>query len=341
MSLNNKPRIMIVGSALPAPQSLETFYKNAFETLGHTVHQTCIAPNHGLIHRVRQRLGRLSHTGLPPMETGESVMQEAQRFKPDLTIVFRGEHLRPEPVEYLNKLSTLGCVNIYTDSPFVIPGNGAAKLMPSLQSYSCIYTFSKGLLPAFSQLGAKHVAWLPFGFDPGMHAKPQPKNTDWYTPVAYLGAWGPLQQAWLEPLASRGLKIYGPGWQHAQKGSCTRHAWQPGKGMGTEMCHAIQGADIVFNMVRAEHGCAHSMKTFEIPACGGFMLTNFTEEQAEFFTDGQHCVYFQTQNEMLAKLTYYMSHPEQRQRIAYEGRIEAIKHPYTLRATQILKDCAA
>lgn len=95
---------------------------------------------------------------------------------------------------------------------------------------------------------------------------------------------------------------------------------------------------MVFNMVRAEHGCAHSMKTFEIPACGGFMLTNWTKEQAEFFEDDKDCVFFHTQEEMLDRAKYYISHDAQRRRIAEAGHAAVQPHSYVVRARQILDE---
>ena len=42
------------------------------------------------------------------------------------------------------------------------------------------------------------------------------------------------------------------------------------------------------------------MKTFEIPACGGFMLTNRTDEQLEFFAEDEGAAYYSTAAELLA-----------------------------------------
>jgi hypothetical protein len=330
--------------AVPYPSEssgLIEFYRRAFLSLGHQVHLVSMCKKHGLRDRVRHQLARLSFRGLPPDWDGASLMEAADRFQPDLVIIGRGERLRPEPIRHLRERSRLGCINIYPDSPLVIPGSGAVGILPSMAEYTCVYTFSRALVPVFHQLGARCARWLPFGFDPEMHRIPSATGPALKSTVAYLGAWGPLQETWLAPLAPLGLGIYGPGWRHSRRDSPVRAAWREGRGVGAEMASAIAGADMVFNMVRAEHGCAHSMKTFEIPACGGFMLTNWTEEQAEFFEDGKHCAFFHTREEMLDKATYYAAHADARTKIAAAGHAEAGKHPYTLRAAQILKDCAA
>jgi spore maturation protein CgeB len=328
--------------AVPYPSDstgILQFYRRAFIKLGHDVKLVAISEQHSFRDRLRYQLARFSYSGLQPDWFGEALIQAADCFQPDLTIIGRAERLLPEPIRYLRERSPLGCINIYPDSPLVIPGKGAVGMLASLAEYSSVYTFSRTLVPVFYQLGARCVHWLPFGFDPETHRISPSSDSLLQTTVAYLGAWGPLQEAWLEPQASLGVGIYGPGWQHLRSGSPLRTAWRKGRGIGTEMSSAIAGADMVFNLVRAEHGCAHSMKTFEIPACGGFMLTNWTEEQAEFFEDGKHCVFFRTREEMLEKAIYFSTREYERIKIAVAGNLEASKHPYTTRAAQILKNC--
>lgn len=327
--------------AVPYPSEssgLIEFYRRAFVSLGHQVHLVSMSEKFGLRDRVRHQVARLSYRGLPPDWDGASLIEAADRFKPDLVIIGRGERLRPEPIRHLRERSRLGCINIYPDSPLVIPGSGAVEMLPSMAEYTCVYTFSQALVPVFHQLGARCARWLPFGFDPKMHRIPSTPDPTLRSTVAYLGAWGPLQETWLEPLAPFSLSIYGPGWRHARRDSLVRAAWRVGRGTGPEMAAAIAGADMVFNMVRAEHGCAHSMKTFEIPACGGFMLTNWTKEQAEFFEDDKDCVFFHTQEEMLDRAKYYISHDAQRRRIAEAGHAAVQPHSYVVRARQILDE---
>ena len=331
--------ILLVVPFSSEASGLMEFYRRAFSSLGHQVQLISIFEKFALKDRLRNYMARIGNRGLQTDWDGETLIEEAKRFHPDLTIICRGERLRPEPIRCLRELSSLGCINIYPDSPLVVPGAGIAALLPSLAEYTCVYTFSRSLIPVFEQLGARRVRWLPFGFDPVVHSGCRPLDPSFSSHVAYLGAWGTLQEAWLEPLAPLGLSIYGPGWRHAKRDGQVYAAWKKGRGMGAEMSAAISGAEIVFNLVRAEHGCAHSMKTFEIPACGGFMLTNWTEEQAEFFEDGKQCVFFHTREEMLEKATYYASHAVERLKIAAAGQAVAFEHSYTQRAAQILSDC--
>jgi spore maturation protein CgeB len=42
----------------------------------------------------------------------------------------------------------------------------------------------------------------------------------------------------------------------------------------------------------------HNMRTWEIPAAGGVMLSTFTPEQAEFFPEGEAAFYYRSPEEM-------------------------------------------
>lgn len=60
-------------------------------------------------------------------------------------------------------------------------------------------------------------------------------------------------------------------------------------------------------------------RVFDILACGGFCLTNYQPEIAEFFEDGVELVMYMDSADMLRKAEYYMTHEEERKQIAQAG----------------------
>lgn len=61
------------------------------------------------------------------------------------------------------------------------------------------------------------------------------------------------------------------------------------------------------------------LRALDIMGAGGFLLSNYQPELAEFFVDGQEVVLFESKEDMLAKAAYYLEHDEERQEIAYRG----------------------
>lgn len=330
-------RVLIVSPGVRVTDfSLESFYRRAFTQLGCQAEIVCMMQPGRLAaieDGLRRRVGRMIRTGLPPDMHGRRIVSTARDFRPDITIVVRGERLRAEAVGALEALSPRGCYNIYPDHPFTIPGPGAVRLREALGQYRAVFTFSRSLVPVFMQLGAKECKWLPFGYDPAVHRPVAGAKHG----LAYFGAWGPIQQAWLEPLADRDLRIFGGGWERFKPHSLLGKCWRPGKGIGLQMAEEVANAALVVNLIRAEHGCAHSMKTFELPACCATVLVNRTTEQELFFREDEECVYFDSLEEMKDKARFLDRNEETRARIA-EAALRAVQpHSYRSRADDLLR----
>lgn len=60
-------------------------------------------------------------------------------------------------------------------------------------------------------------------------------------------------------------------------------------------------------------------RIFDILGCGGFCLTNYQPEVAEYFADGEELVMYTDMADLAAKVDYYLEHEEERCRIAENG----------------------
>ena len=96
---------------------------------------------------------------------------------------------------------------------------------------------------------------------------------------------------------------------------------------------------IVFNKSRINLNITlRSIKTgiplrcMDIMSCGGFLLTNFQEDMLSFFTPGEDFDYYEDENDLLAKIEYYLSHEKERAEIA-ENALRKVKENHTYRAT--------
>lgn len=58
------------------------------------------------------------------------------------------------------------------------------------------------------------------------------------------------------------------------------------------------------------------LRALDIMGCGGFLLTNYQPELDEYFTNGVDYVYFDSKEDLLSKIEYYLSHPKERKEIA-------------------------
>jgi len=79
-------------------------------------------------------------------------------------------------------------------------------------------------------------------------------------------------------------------------------------------------------------------RTFEIPACGGFLLTGDADNLRDYYIDGKEIVIFENKNDLAEKCKYYLEHDAERQQIAEMGYQRTIKeHTYAHRFREIFK----
>lgn len=81
-----------------------------------------------------------------------------------------------------------------------------------------------------------------------------------------------------------------------------------------------------------------NMRTFEALSTKSFLLTNWIPTLEDLFQDGVHLVTYKTMDEAIDKAKYYLSHDEEREKIAEAGFNEVrAKHTFLHRAQQVLK----
>ena len=78
-----------------------------------------------------------------------------------------------------------------------------------------------------------------------------------------------------------------------------------------------------------------SQRVFDVLACGGFLLTNYQPEIAEYFEDGAELVMYSSIEDLCEKTAYYLAHEEERRAIAEAG-CEKVKKLYSYK-TQVKK----
>ena len=134
-----------------------------------------------------------------------------------------------------------------------------------------------------------------------------------------MGGYTPERAALLSRLSKHNVRLWGTGWERLPADSPLRGSLRGGWTWGEEMSKAFSAADIVLNVIRAQNGQAHNMRTFEAPACGAFMLSTHTRDQLAWLPDGIGAGYYLSIDELAEKVAYYLRHEDERAQIAAEG----------------------
>jgi spore maturation protein CgeB len=70
------------------------------------------------------------------------------------------------------------------------------------------------------------------------------------------------------------------------------------------------------------------LRVLDIMGCGGFVLTNYREEIAEHFVNGEECIIYENLEDMYAKAKFYLEHETERRKIAENG-LKKVQRDFT------------
>jgi spore maturation protein CgeB len=101
---------------------------------------------------------------------------------------------------------------------------------------------------------------------------------------------------------------------------------------------AIYGATAInFNATSLQMKAAVNQRVFDVPAAGGFLLTDYKEQLAEVLEPGKESVCYHHQEEIPDLVRFYLDHPGERRRIVERGRARVLgEHTYRHRLQEML-----
>jgi spore maturation protein CgeB len=100
--------------------------------------------------------------------------------------------------------------------------------------------------------------------------------------------------------------------------------------LGQEYVEVICRSKISLGFVSSSNRDQYTMRTFEIPACNGFLLAQRTDRHMELFIEGKEAEFFESTEECADKINFYLEHESARKRIADGGYNRCLKSDYSL-----------
>jgi len=233
-------------------------------------------------------------------------------------------------------------VNYATDDPFnrlACPQWVAANI-PLYDLYACT---KRAIMDDVRAAGCRHVAFVPFGYEPSLHLPAKFESPEEFErfncDVVFVGGGDRIRYPYFETLVREipnvRLLIYGAYWDR----NATLARYHRGLALGRDFRLALRGGKIALCPLRRANRDSHTMRSFELPACGAFMLAERAAEHQEFFQEGEEVGYFSSPAELAEKVRYYLSHDDQRHHMAEAAyrKVTSGNHTYTHRLQQILE----
>lgn len=194
--------------------------------------------------------------------------------------------------------------------------------------------------------GTAPSAFVAHGYDPAAHRPvlgPVPE-TGHSADIRYIGHHSPAKQAWIDGLAGAlpgaRLRVIGAAWAPALGRRRAAGLVEAESRVAAGYALAVQTAriNLAVHMGPAANGWEDrvSTRSFEIPACGGFMLHVDSEEVRTYYAVGHEIDVFSCAEELADKCRFYLAHGTLRRRMAARAHERAVPaYSYAARAREI------
>lgn len=239
----------------------------------------------------------------------KGVRDAFDRFQPDAVLVIRGNALDAELLVHMRNQGArlIGW--------WIKDIRRPANLSTDIPNYDLYYCIHRNLC----RDGVRHLpAW---SVD---RTRYYPAEVhDFKYAMVFVGTWNPKRQSFLDSLSRYNLGIVGPGWRTrtlttnpALARKVVKYAMH-----GEELTQFYQSARIVLNINQweADEASGTTLRVTDVPACGSFLLTEYSEGLEDLFELETEICTFTTAAEMKQKIDYYLKHEEERARIASAG----------------------
>jgi len=189
-------------------------------------------------------------------------------------------------------------------------------------NFDLFLTNDQTLLPKYRELGANAAA-LPLGTNEKFF-RPLPPLEKYKTDVLIIGRALPNR---VEPVKAI-LKhfdtiVYGEGWE--DYGIPSR-----GTIYGDDLMHALNSARLSPVFLQNPDGSSMFVKVaiLDFPSAGALVITNYIPDVEDYLTYGKEIIGFTSTEDLIAKIEYYLTHPEEAEAIRKAGH-ERIRQEHT------------
>ena len=254
-------------------------------------------------------------------------------YKPDIIWVDKGVCILSDTlIEIKSLYPSLMIVHYNPDDPFGSFGKGGWRyFISAIKSYDVHFIPRAVNFIDYKNNGAKNVIFnIPTrGYDNNIH-KPYPVNSitaTFSSDVGFLGDFENERYHSLLKIANDGIKVrLSNSWPSNKIHN--NFIISPYDVYGEEYAKAICGFKIGLGFLRKGNRDKHTSRIIEIPACGTFLLAERNDETLKLFEEGIEAEFFDSDEELLDKVKFYLKNDTKRRQIALAGRERCIKSGY-------------
>ena len=269
----------------------------------------------------------------------EEILRQCMQLDADVFLTVKGTLISSVLLQNLRRRG-ITTVNYYPDYHF----NDIA--IGRMADYDLVATTkSFQVEPLAALIGRERVAMIHHGFSDELHRVIPFAELEAKVDLLYVGNANPTKAALMRTVAERlpdiNLRVVGNRWESYARGHRLQHSICEEAPTGDYYAAELSRAKIAlaFHMGPDERtGLADlvSTRSFEIPACGAFMLHVDNDEVRSLYDVPSEIDTFTNIEDLVAKVHYWLAHPEERAAVAARGHARAVPaYSYTERGREL------
>ena len=315
------------------------------------------SPGHALsaaLERTGHTIQVFDYQGTQDLE--EELLATVDAFDPALHIVYGGGWYTPRLVGRVRAKGVYSALWYPEVTPKPRP-----EVVEFSRAYDTFFTMAQGLVEPFGAAGIEHVEWLPEAMEPSVFEHDGISDVDRQlftcdvTLVgklesdnpAYLERWKLVKRIvdeeidikWWGPRIDRkiGTFVLGLLLSKVSRAYGGRFVWNETFAKAVHLSKMFLARD-AYPHIRL----SMSARAFIAMGLGAFYLTFPTDGIGEMFEPGGEIVTFDSPDDMIDKIRYYLNHDEEREAIAAAGKKRVLaEHTYEHRFRRMFEILAA
>ncbi|WP_218948874.1 glycosyltransferase [Acinetobacter sp. YH16039] len=264
----------------------------------------------------------------------ENIILKAKDIYPDIIWIDKGIGIKKETLIRLKKDHPKIIIIGYSPDEMTKRHNQSREFLESLPYYDAYITTKSYAVENLKRLGAKQVYFVNNAYEEKFHYPRELNNNDrenLKADVGFIGMWEKNRAESIIYLAKKGLKVrvWGGGRWLLYQNKIENLIIEDKALFSEEYSKALSAIKINLCFLRKMNNDLQTTRTMEIPACGGFMLAERTQEHEQLFVDEKEAVFFSTNQELYEKCMFYLSNENIRTSIAQAGYQKCLSAGYS------------
>jgi hypothetical protein len=326
--------LKILYAAQLSPNDSAQYRAWALERLGHTVVTlNCFdyQPSNPLIRKIvhRAQFGRWVRW------LNADIIAAAEREKPDIFWADKLLGLQPKTLDCLREMG-IATVSYMIDNAFGPRRDPGWRLyMKDIPHFDLHVVQRDKNIADYMERGARNVLKIQTAYEPTIHFPPPDGITDAernrgisFIGTSYDDRPAFLTRLWREfslPVVISGDRM----WKARLDPDAAAALYTGSELYGKDYREAVWRSKINLSFITHSNQDEFVHKSFEIAACGGFLLAERSDGHMARFREDEEAVFFTGFDECLEKIRRYLPDEAARTRIAAAGRARAVRDGYS------------